>query len=132
MRKRAMNKESLVSAHPIEPAMREQILGCLTELERRHDVSVLFACESGSRGWGFASPDSGYDLRFVYVNRFSWYLTGGGGPRMIEEIDALLEVKMRQGESATTARWTAIHDFIERELPVAQAHAFARHEKADA
>jgi predicted nucleotidyltransferase len=44
----------------------------------------------------------------------------------------LLEIKMRQGEAATSARWTVLHDFIERELEVAQAHAFASHPKADA
>ena len=52
-----MNNEALISAHPIEPAMREQILDSLQRLEVDHDVKVLFACESGSRGWGFASPD---------------------------------------------------------------------------
>lgn len=70
-----MNEETLVSAHPVEPAMRVQILECLSRLEAEHDVKVLFACESGSRGWGFASPDSDYDVRFIYVNRLSWYLT---------------------------------------------------------
>jgi predicted nucleotidyltransferase len=70
-----MNNETLVSAHPVEPAMRTQILECLSRLETEHDVNVLFACESGSRGWGFASPDSDYDVRFIYVNRLPWYLT---------------------------------------------------------
>jgi predicted nucleotidyltransferase len=67
--------ELLRSAHPIEPAMRAQIMQALRDIEAHHDVTVLFACESGSRGWGFASPDSDYDVRFIYVNRLPWYLT---------------------------------------------------------
>lgn len=67
--------ELLRSAHPIDPAMRAQIMQALRDIEARHDVTVLFACESGSRGWGFASPDSDYDVRFIYVNRLPWYLT---------------------------------------------------------
>ena len=80
-----MKKETLVSAHPVEPAMRTQILDCLRRLEVDHDVKVLFACESGSRGWGFASPDSDYDVRFVYVNRLWWYLTVEAGRDVIEQ-----------------------------------------------
>jgi predicted nucleotidyltransferase len=68
-------EEFLRSAHPIDPAMRMQIMDALRDIETRHDVTVLFACESGSRGWGFASPDSDYDVRFIYVNRLPWYLT---------------------------------------------------------
>ena len=44
---------------------------------------------------------------------------------LVAEIDALLELKMRAGESATSPRRVGIHDFIERELAVAQAHSFA-------
>lgn len=80
-----MNNEALISAHPVEPAMRVQILDCLRQLEAEHDVKVLFACESGSRGWGFASPDSDYDVRFIYVNRLSWYLTVEPSRDVIEQ-----------------------------------------------
>jgi len=253
-----MNDDKTVrSAHPVSDEMRTTVLESLTELERRHEVSVLFACESGSRGWGFASPDSDYDVRFVYVHKLPWYLTvepgrdvveqpisgeldvsgwdlrkalqllrdsnptllewlrspivyreeaawtarlrelaeqgfsavrgyhhyvsmakknlrehlygevvrykkylyvlrpllaarwireGRGVPPMrfadlvgasaldaalVDEIDALLEVKMRAGESATSPRWKGIHDFLERELAVAQAHSFAKQPRPD-
>ncbi|HEY9101657.1 nucleotidyltransferase domain-containing protein [Chitinimonas sp.] len=61
-------------AHPVSAAVRERVEKELTAIEARHQVKVLFACESGSRGWGFASPDSDYDVRFVYVHRPEWYL----------------------------------------------------------
>ena len=56
-------------------ASREQILGRLEVAEREHGVRVLYACESGSRAWGFASPDSDYDVRFVYSRDRDWYLS---------------------------------------------------------
>ena len=61
--------------HPIDPAIRQEILATLTRVEQGHGVKILFACESGSRGWGFASPDSDYDVRFLYVHPLDWYLT---------------------------------------------------------
>ena len=61
--------------HPIDPGKRQAVLAALEQIERQHDVRVLMACESGSRGWGFSSPDSDYDARFIYVHRQPWYLS---------------------------------------------------------
>ncbi|WP_161965639.1 nucleotidyltransferase domain-containing protein [Steroidobacter cummioxidans] len=47
----------------------------LARIEREFRVKVLLAVESGSRAWGFASPDSDYDVRFVYVHERDWYLS---------------------------------------------------------
>lgn len=46
----------------------------LKELEREYDMRVLLAVESGSRAWGFASPDSDFDVRFIYVHKPEFYL----------------------------------------------------------
>ena len=46
----------------------------LIQIEHTHDVTILFACESGSRAWGCTSPDSDYDVRFIYVHKPDWYL----------------------------------------------------------
>jgi predicted nucleotidyltransferase len=55
--------------------MRDEILAALRSIEAEAQVRVLLAVESGSRAWGFASPDSDYDVRFVYVHEPAWYLT---------------------------------------------------------
>ncbi|MDM2831644.1 nucleotidyltransferase domain-containing protein [Citrobacter sp. Cpo085] len=63
-----------MSYNTVDGAMRERVLRQLKEVEQRYGVRVLYACESGSRGWGFASPDSDYDVRFLYVHPPEWYL----------------------------------------------------------
>ena len=55
--------------------MRQAIDDALRRLEAVDDVRVLYAVESGSRMWGFASRDSDWDVRFVYLRRPDWYLS---------------------------------------------------------
>jgi hypothetical protein len=78
------NFSFLDNEHPIDPVIRAEIEATLSRIETEFDVKVLFACESGSRGWGFASPDSDYDVRFIYVNLVDWYLTVFPGRDVIE------------------------------------------------
>ena len=56
---------------------RAEIHARLRTAESEHRVRVLLAVESGSRAWGFASPDSDFDARFIYANRTDWYLSVG-------------------------------------------------------
>lgn len=55
--------------------MKTKIQNRLAELEHERGIRILYACESGSRAWGFASPDSDYDVRFVYAHHPEWYLS---------------------------------------------------------
>lgn len=54
--------------------MRDIILEKIKEIEEKENVRVIMAIESGSRAWGFESPDSDYDVRFVYVRQLEDYL----------------------------------------------------------
>ena len=72
-------------SHPdIPPAQWAHILSELRGIEARENVRILFAVESGSRAWGFASPDSDFDVRFVYARPRDWYLSLTPGRDVIE------------------------------------------------
>lgn len=68
----------------IPPDAQARILADLDRIERDERVRILFAIESGSRAWGFPSPDSDYDARFVYVREADWYLSLTPGRDVIE------------------------------------------------
>jgi len=53
----------------------KKIVERLDFIEKEKDIKILYAVESGSRGWGFASIDSDYDVRFIYIHRIEWYLS---------------------------------------------------------
>jgi predicted nucleotidyltransferase len=53
----------------------DEIKSSLAEIERSENVRIIYACESGSRAWGFPSADSDYDVRFIYVRTHDWYLS---------------------------------------------------------
>jgi len=55
--------------------VHQRVRDALARVEAERNVRVLYACESGSRAWGFASRDSDYDVRFLYVHPRDWYLS---------------------------------------------------------
>jgi uncharacterized protein len=55
--------------------IRHRIISRLKEIEEKEKVRILYACESGSRAWGFPSADSDYDVRFVYLRPVENYLS---------------------------------------------------------
>ena len=54
--------------------MKEIILSKLNQIEIDNDIKIIHAVESGSRAWGFASKDSDFDVRFIYIRPFEYYL----------------------------------------------------------
>ena len=55
-------------------SIHQRICDELAAIEAQENLTILLAIESGSRAWGFASPDSDYDVRFIYVRRRDDYL----------------------------------------------------------
>lgn len=73
--------------------MRERILEELRQIEEKENVKIIMAIESGSRAWGFASPDSDYDVRFIYVRKKEDYLKLEGIRDVIEwRLDDTLDI----------------------------------------
>lgn len=54
--------------------IKETVLAKLKEIEQKEQIKILHAVESGSRAWGLASPDSDYDVRFIYIRCAEDYL----------------------------------------------------------
>jgi hypothetical protein len=68
----------------MKKSITRTIIDRLLEIEKNEDVTILYACESGSRAWGFESIDSDYDVRFIYLRRTPQYLAVNRGRDVIE------------------------------------------------
>lgn len=65
----------------------------LDNIEKQHDVKIIHAIESGSRAWGFPSPDSDYDVRFIYMHPKDWYVSVFEKRDVIElPVDEVLDI----------------------------------------
>jgi len=79
--------------HEIPPHIRSAITTEIEAIEAEHKVRVLWAVESGSRAWGFPSPDSDFDARFIYIHERDWYLSIVPGRDVIERpVDEVFDV----------------------------------------
>ncbi|MEZ5715377.1 MAG: nucleotidyltransferase domain-containing protein [Paracoccaceae bacterium] len=86
-----------------------------SDIEAEEGIRILFAIESGSRAWGFHSPDSDYDVRFVYTRPLDWHLKLGKRRDVVERpIDDELDLSgwelskaltLTLGSNAVIAEW---------------------------
>ena len=73
--------------------IQKEIRENLDTIEKKYNVRILLAVESGSRAWGFASPDSDYDVRFIYVHAPEEYLRIDTMKDVIEwQLDEVLDI----------------------------------------
>ncbi|KGX85937.1 nucleotidyltransferase domain-containing protein [Pontibacillus marinus] len=73
--------------------MRDHILHHIDQIEKQHDVKVLYACDAGSRAYGLHAPGSDYDVRFIYIHKPDWYLSIDQQRDVIElPVDDLLDM----------------------------------------
>lgn len=97
--------------------VRRAVAAELEHVERAEDVRALLAVESGSRAWGFASPDSDFDVRFVYVRPVEHYLRLEPARDVLEwRVDEVLDVdgwdankalRLLRGSNPSLFEWLA-------------------------
>jgi uncharacterized protein len=89
----------------------------LQQLAIEEQIVILYACESGSRGWGFPSPDSDYDVRFVYLRPLEWYLSIDDRADTIDlPINSLLDINgwdLRKALKLFKGSNSAIYEWIQ-------------------
>ena len=92
--------------------IQKEIQENLDAIEERYKVKILLAVESGSRAWGFASPDSDYDVRFIYMHRPEEYLRIDAMKDVIEwQLDEVLDINgwdLRKALLAFGKEWDAL------------------------
>ena len=114
----------------------------MDEIEEKEGVTILLAVESGSRAWGFASPDSDYDVRFLYVRSKREYLRLDRGRDVIEYApDNVLDVngwdfdktlRLLHGSNPTLFEWLSSpivyceHPFVQELRAISSDYFLAR------
>lgn len=102
----------------------------IKELEQAHNIHVLFACESGSRAWGFPSPDSDYDARFIYMHPKEWYLSIHEKRDVVElPVDKLLDINgwdLRKALRLVHKHNAIIYEWIQSPIVYAQDDTFLK------
>ncbi len=69
----------------IKENIYQAIIQRLGKVQFDEEIKILYACESGSRAWGFPSIDSDYDVRFIYIRKPEFYLSIDDGRDVIEK-----------------------------------------------
>jgi uncharacterized protein len=95
----------------------DTIAAQLDAIATKEQITILYACESGSRAWGFPSPDSDYDVRFIYLRPLEWYLSIDDRPDMLDlPIDSLLDINgwdLRKALKLFKGSNSAIYEWIQ-------------------
>ena len=100
---------------PVSSEMQALIRARLATIAAEENIRILLAIESGSRAWGFHSPDSDYDVRFIYARPLDWHLKLGKKRDVVERpIDDELDLSgwelskaltLTLGSNAVIAEW---------------------------
>jgi uncharacterized protein len=89
----------------------------LQQIAAAQQITILYACESGSRAWGFPSPDSDYDVRFIYLRPLEWYLSIEDRPDTIDlPVNSLLDINgwdLRKALKLFKGSNSAIYEWIQ-------------------
>ncbi|AFY91740.1 nucleotidyltransferase domain-containing protein [Chamaesiphon minutus] len=89
----------------------------LQQLAIAEQLTILYACESGSRAWGFPSPDSDYDVRFIYLRPLAWYLSIDDRPDTVDlPVNSLLDINgwdLRKALKLFKGSNSAIYEWIQ-------------------
>lgn len=120
----------------IQEYIRREILDRIARAEQEHDVKVVYAIESGSRAWGFASPNSDYDVRFIYVHPRDWYLSIDVEERRdVIEYDIVEDIDINGWDARKALRLLrnsnpAIVEWLQSSIVYVDDHYFAEQTRA--
>ena len=82
-------REMIRQSNPFayEESLKEDAIRAeLRAIEKEHDIKVLLAVQTGSRAMGLASPNSDWDVSYLYVHKPDWYSREGEHPCVIEQV----------------------------------------------